>query len=135
MKSIAKFVFILTLVTIMVANTGCLSLLSYNASKREIMEEMVVASGNQKGIDALKSGAKPEQALRAVQLDNNGIGMGLDVGNIDALLKHPVRQTAAGVGDVGLLWGAKELVDRLGSTKSSGNNITVNVSDSRSKAV
>jgi len=136
MKSVNKLVLLLTLTMIMVANTGCLSLLSYNASKREIMEEAIVASGNQKAVDLLLSGVKPERAFKAVQLDNNGVGLGLDVSNVDALLKHPVRQTLAGAGDVGLAWGAKELIDYLGSsTGSSGNNLTVNVSDSQDTSI
>jgi len=101
--------------------TGCLSIWSQQLSMDELRRERIYASGNQEAIDALKKGASPAAAIKAVRL-GDGAGIGIDVTNLEALGKNPVRQILAAVGDAAIILGTKEAIDSLDSNDSNGND-------------
>ena len=127
------------------ACTGCTSLWSLQCSKDEILRNRIMASGNAAGMRALQLGAGEDAAIRAVALDN-GAGIGVDVGNLQALTQHPIRQLGAALLDAGMTYGAylggKALLDANNNSEPSqtsgrdiiqvnvdGQNNTVNVGD------
>lgn len=114
----------LVFVTIIVLGNGCASLLSLEASKREVVNDRVCAMRN--------------PAIRGVAL-NDGAGIGIDIGNWQAVTNHPWRQLGAAALDAitayAVYVGGKELMapSRSASpasvnvTVSGQNNVTVNV--------
>ena len=91
----------------MVCTSGCgtLSYMSLQSSKDEIRRERAYATGDQKLIRAVNMTSDAETAIRAVALDDGGVGIGIDVSNLSALKRHPLRQIGAAVVDAGSLWG------------------------------
>jgi hypothetical protein len=89
-------------------SSGCASYSSYNASSRELNSP----------------------AIRAVQLDG-GAGIGVDIGAIDTLMQHPIRQTLAALLDAGTLYAAIEGIDSLnGSDKEDNTTYNATSGDS-----
>jgi hypothetical protein len=122
-----KILCVVAMLALLTMNTGCLSVWSESCSRDELTLKKAVLSNN-------------EQAIRAVRLGDNGVGFGIDIGNLEALKYHPVRQIFAAVGDAALLYGAYEGVksitdnsshngDESSDSSSAGrdnNDITVN---------
>jgi hypothetical protein len=112
------------LISMSIALTGCTSLWSLQCSKDEILRNRILASGDQDAIHALRSGAREDVAIRAVRL-SEGVGVGVDVSNLDALTEHPWRQLGAAILDAGMTAGAvvggKALVDSINSSDESNN--------------
>lgn len=113
---------------------GCASYLSMKYSEEEVQRSRIYASGDQKAIKALSFGVPAESAIRAVKLDGDGVGIGLDVSNLQALTLHPFRQMGAAILDAGMLYGTYMGVSSMNSgnsgdsTQSSGRDTTtVNV--------
>jgi len=78
----------------------------------ELRKARIYASGNEDAIRALQMGAAPATAIKAVRV-GDGVGVGIDVTNWEAIKAHPLRQTLAAFGDAGLLYATKEIVDSL----------------------
>jgi len=93
------------LVVILAMCSGCTSIWSLQCSKDEILRNRIMSSGDQGAIKALRSGVREDVCIRAVELDG-GAGIGLDVGNLDALTEHPWRQLGAALLDAGMTYGA-----------------------------
>lgn len=90
---------ILVMLAILFSMTGCASMYSMHLSKQEIAEERIMASGNEEAMSALRMGVPPQRVIKAVPIGNNGAGIGIDIGNMEALSKHPVRQSILAVVD------------------------------------
>ena len=116
-----RMAFIALVVAIAVSFSGCASIMSQKASVREIQRERVYASGDADAIKMLETGHDPEMAVRAVKLDN-GAGIGVDVGNIQALGKHPFRQVGAAILDVLVIWGGYEGIRAIDNSSSDGGS-------------
>lgn len=100
---IKKIIFIVLFI-ILIANIGCVSYISAKASQREIATNIIIASHDQKVINSLNNGIKPEVAIKAIQLNNGGVGIGLDLYSLNTLTNHPVRQFAAAILDLMILY-------------------------------
>jgi hypothetical protein len=118
-SEITKVIVVTTMAFMM---TGCASYMSMKSSEEEIQRGRVYASGDSRAIKAVNLGIPATSAIRAVKLDGDGIGIGLDVSNLQALSLHPFRQVGAAVLDAGMLYGAYVGIDSLNSSKDSGNN-------------
>ena len=124
-----KKLLMVAMVGIMIYSSGCASYMSYSASKNEIVKERAFASGDAVAIKAVTMG--------------DGVGLAINVSEMDALLKHPWRQLGAALLDVGLVYGTSEGVKSLNNsdgekdgvvinTVGNGNNTTVNTGDNNS---
>jgi hypothetical protein len=111
----------LVLVFVAISTSGCMSLWSYEASKREIQRDRVLASGNERAVDLIVAGCAPDVAIRAVALEG-GAGIGVDVANLAALTKHPARQTGAAVLDALLMYGSYRGVEWLRTRSESDSD-------------
>ena len=109
-----KVMTLITLVALVISLTGCASMMSYNASKREIMGERVMASGNDAAIKAFASG--------------DTVGIGVNVLASEALTKHPFRQLGAAILDAGLIYGLYEGVQELNQDNDHGGERNLNIS-------
>ena len=89
--------------------TGCASYLSYRSSVKGIATKRVMASGHQGALKAMNSGVPAEQALKAFTFGEDGIGLAVDISNMDAIKEHPYRQLGAGFLDLGTGWGIGEI--------------------------
>jgi hypothetical protein len=106
---------LLLLSGIVIMASGCASYMSLEASKTEIAGQKVVASGDQ-------------NAIKAFAIDG-GAGIGVDVGNLQALKKHPFRQLGAAAVDAASVYGAYLGFEKLADTinnDSSDTTITIN---------
>lgn len=116
-------------------SSGCLSYWSYKSAEDEIRRERVYASGDQNAIKNIRMGVSGENAIRAMRIGDDGVGIGIDVSNWQALTKHPVRQIGAAIVDAAMMYGAYEGVKSLSdsgndddkSNYSAGDNSTINV--------
>lgn len=87
LKKIVTF----TLATFILLNTnGCLSYNTLKQSNQEI---------NQR---------KARGAIVAQPLGNDGVGIGVDLLNLEALGEHPWKQLLSALGDALMVWGATE---------------------------
>lgn len=132
-----KMISVVLMGMLMMGTSGCLSSWSLDSSKQELaLQQHQMAL--QKAIMS-----NNETAIRAVQLDNGGVGIGVDISNLQALTQHPIRQLGAAVGDAALIWGAyegvKSFTDNSSHSSTSGRdqvNVTgdgnnVNVGNSK----
>lgn len=111
MKKFTSIVTLSTIILISLMSSGCMSYMVMENSKKEIK--------------------RSRSAIQAQDLGNGAVGIGFDVGNLEALKEHPWKQLGAAIVDAGLLYGGyvavKELDDDSGSSSDkSDNNIIVN---------
>jgi len=107
---------------IMVFANGCMSYAVYKGSQRKVAERKALASGN-------------EAAVKAIRLGDDGVGVGIDVTNLEALTERPWLQLGAALLDAAIVYGTKEAVDSLNSKEDDSNNAgagSVNISVSGS---
>lgn len=127
MKMISKLVLVGGVLSMMVLTSGCGSLSYYSAasSADEIAQNRIFASGNKEALRYMNTGISPRAAIKAVALDNGGVGVGVDLLSLDVLGQHPIRQTVAAVVDAATI----ATTVYYGSKAISGNN---NSQDSKS---
>lgn len=104
-----SFVFIM-------GSTGCLSNGVLQESKKKIALKKAISSDNQ-------------PAIRAIKLGDDGIGLGIDVGNLEALKEQLFKQIGAAIGDALIVWAGYEAANQikgLNDNNSSGISITIN---------
>jgi len=113
-----KFISIILLVAIMVASSGCASYMSQQASERELIGKRVKMSGD-------------TGAIKAYNLGQNAVGIGIDVAFLESLTEHPVRQFLAALTDAAILYGigygVNELLD---DSDDSGSTVPSTATDS-----
>jgi len=51
------------------------------------------------------------RAIRAVRVGEDGAGIGIDIAALDVIKEGWVSQLLAGIGDAGIIYGAKELIE------------------------
>ena len=134
MKRIMKYTICLGLLFAMLINVGCTSLIRYQYSKDELIQQRIIASGDQKAIDALKMGVEPRQVLK-LTVTPNGAMIGVDVldpSTWDVIMQHPWQQLGLLVTDGVMTYGTYKIGDKQGwwgnqdssskSTSVTGNN-------------
>lgn len=103
-----RFIVLMVLASLICFSGGCASVASYNASKREIALERIHASGNTDAIRAVNAGISPDRALKIIPVDSgNGVDgaiLAIDIGSVDAVMRHPFRQVGAAVVDAGTVY-------------------------------
>ena len=102
---------------------GC-SAISYNASKEELLKSRAYASGNKSVIRQIQAGVPAETAIRAVALNDGGVGIGVDLSALSIIAQHPLRQLGAAVLDAGALYGAYSGVQSLNDSSSDNSTAT-----------
>jgi len=115
---------VLFLVTILVLNSGCASYVTYKKSEKELYQGRILASGDERAMNALKAGVPPKQAIRAVDI-SNGVGIGIDLAATDIITEHPWLQAGAALLDAAIIYGAKEGIDHLNEHNSSSASTPV----------
>jgi len=97
MKTLLKVTSVLIAATML--SSGCASYAVYKGSEKQVATKKALASGD-------------EAAIRAVQL-GDGVGVGIDVSNIEALTERPWLQLGAAVLDAVSLYAANEGIKAL----------------------
>jgi len=105
-ENMMKLVLAVILVAICFVNSGCVSYAVYQGSKRQVALKKAVVSGN-------------DAAIKAIRLGDDGVGLGIDVMNLEALGERPWLQLGAAVLDLGMLYGGYKGVEALDSGSSS----------------
>ena len=99
---------------IMMFTSGCASYMVYKNSEQKVAARKAFARGDQ-------------VAIKAIQLGNDGVGIGIDVSNWEALKEQPLLQLGAAILDAGLVYGGYKGVESLNENdKEKGVNITIN---------
>jgi len=124
MKKLGYIVPVILVLAAMLLQAGCASYMSYESSKAEIIRNRVYASGSQKGIQMLNRGYDEETAIRAIALENGGVGIGVDVGSWQVLSQHPWRQFGAALLDAAMVYGGYRGVEALNDSGSGGDSNT-----------
>ena len=105
MKIAVKSVISIVLVMGLVFQTGCLSYMAMEHGKRQIALKRAFIKNDQ-------------NAIRAIQLGDNGVGVGIDVSNLQALMENPLLQLGAALGDAAMIYAGYKGVDSLNSSES-----------------
>lgn len=118
-----KVIMLLLAVAILGLNTGCASYMVYRGSEKQVMMKKATAAGD-------------EAAIRAIRMGGDGVGIGIDVSNLEALSERPFLQFGAACLDALLMYGAYEGVRALDgddgddSSSSSGDSVSISVTGS-----
>ena len=142
MHTYMKLLGIVGILGIMVVSNGCMSYMSYQSSADQIKKERILASGNQVAMKAIQNGVDADVAIRAIPV-GDGAGIGIDVANLDALTKNPLRQLGAALLDAATIYGvflgveeiqnhndsedSKPVTPQITSTSAGGDINTVNI--------
>ena len=111
-----------------VTSSGCCSYMSYKSSERELIGRKIQASGD-------------AGAIKAYNLGQDAVGIGVNVLAIESITEHPIRQILAAVADAGLLYAVGYGISELNTSSgdddadlpenaTDSNIIQVNNSDS-----
>jgi hypothetical protein len=109
-----KVIYFILLVGLCFFNTGCASYMVYKGSQRQVGLRKAILSGN-------------ERAIRAINLGENAVGLGIDISNWEVLSERPFYQLGAAILDLGVTYGATVLADELSSSGSSDKSNDINV--------
>jgi len=105
------------LTTIALLSTSCCSYLSVANSKDELVKQKVYKSGD-------------ETAIKAMNV-NGSMALGIDIGNWEAIKKHPFRQLGCAIIDLATIYAAERGINKLSEDNNTSNepsqNITVNI--------
>ena len=71
---------------------------------------------------------KDPEAIRAVQIDD-GMGIGIDVTNWEAIKEQPFMQAIAAILDAGIIIGSKEAIDKMSKQGQPSINMNLNNSN------
>ena len=98
MKNMYKVIFVSA--AVMLFANGCVSHMVMEGSKKQIAMQRAVISGD-------------DVAIKAIRLGDNGVGVGIDISNLDAILERPLLQIGAALSDAALIYAAREIVDAI----------------------
>lgn len=124
-------------------NSGC-SYLSIKKTQRELATARIMRSGDRVAIDGIKMGADPASAIKIVQLDNNGIGIGIDLLSEEVLTTNTWRHLAAiALDGLAIYYGNKAIQDytrqdvapATTSVERPDVNVSINVTISNTKYI
>lgn len=103
-----KLLILACLPLIVLYMSGCVSYANVAAGKKEIMGQRIYASGDQ-------------EAIKAFNLGNGGVGIGFDILATDVIKAHPFRTLGAAILDAGMAYGAYRGVEALSYSKEDNN--------------
>lgn len=113
MKSYIKTgIVCVSLMAISACSTGCASYMVYNKSHEKVAMRKAMAKGD-------------EKAIRAVQI-GEGVGVGIDVSNWEALSEQPLLQFGAAVLDAAMIYGGYKGVESLNDDDDDKKDSNVN---------
>ena len=121
MKSYIKTgVVCVSLIAISACSSGCASYMVYNKSQEKVAMRKAMAKGDKK-------------AIRAVQI-GDGVGVGIDVSNWEALSEQPLLQFGAAILDAAMIYGGYKGIDSInnGNDKEDRANNTATETTSTS---
>ena len=104
---------IVIICTIAIMFSGCASYMVYKNSEQKVAARKAFARGDQ-------------AAIKAIQLGNNGVGIGIDVSNWETLKEQPLLQLGAAILDAGMIYGGYKGVESL-NEDSSDHGTTINI--------
>lgn len=110
-----KMISMVISVLVLISASGC-STLVYRDSYKKVYARKAILSNN-------------ERAIRAVQLGDGGVGLGIDLANLEVLTEQPFLQLGAAALDAAALYGAYEGIRSItsnNSNKENENNTTGN---------
>ena len=111
MKSYIKTgVVCVSLIAISACSSGCASYMVYNKSQEKVAMRKAMAKGD-------------ERAIRAVQV-GDGIGVGIDVSNWEALSEQPLLQFGAAILDAAMIYGGYKGIDSINNSHDDKANNT-----------
>jgi len=119
-----KLILITGMLVIAVIANGCCSYAVMNGSKNKAAQRKALIMGD-------------EPAIRATRLGSNGVGVGIDVTNWEALSERPFLQLGAALLDAAIIYGGYEGIKSLddGSDSNPGNGTSVTLTDSDNNTV
>jgi len=100
---------------VLVYCSGCASYMVYKDSQKKVAYRHAVASKN-------------EVAIKAIEMGNGGVGIGIDVTALDALKEQPLMQFFAAILDSGIIYAGYRGVEELNNNDDKHPNTTVIVS-------
>jgi hypothetical protein len=111
MKSYIKTgIVCVSLIAISACSSGCASYMVYNKSQEKVAMRKAMAKGD-------------EKAIRAVQV-GDGIGVGIDVSNWEALSEQPLLQLGAALLDAAMIYGGYKGIDSINNGNDKDGNTT-----------
>lgn len=111
MKSYIKTgIVCVSLIAISACSTGCASYMVYNKSQEKVAMRKAMAKGD-------------ERAIKAVQV-GDGIGVGIDVSNWEALSEQPLLQFGAALLDAAMIYGGYKGIDSINNGNDKDGNTT-----------
>ena len=111
MKSYIKTgVVCVSLIAISACSSGCASYMVYNKSQEKVAMRKAMAKGDKK-------------AIRAVQI-GDGVGVGIDVSNWEALSEQPLLQLGAALLDAAMIYGGYKGIDSINNGNDKDGNTT-----------
>ena len=99
---------------------GCCSYMVMEGSKKRVALRKATIAGDQ-------------VAIKAIRLGSDGVGIGIDVTNLEALKERPLLQIGAAILDAGIVYGMYEglaAIDDDNKDEDDGNGINIDVQNS-----
>jgi hypothetical protein len=100
---------IIIILIILIFSNGCASYMVMQNSKEKIARTKAYASNNQ-------------AAIRAIDLGEGAVGIGIDINNLEALTEHPWKQLGAALLDLASFYGAYKGAEKLNDPNKSTTN-------------
>jgi len=113
---------------------GCIfSYLSYKNSEKEILQERIMASGNEDAIKALEMGISEKKIISAVPIEK-GVALKISIqpGMMEVLTKNGLRQTGAAILDAGTIYAIAQATKSNSDTTNNDNSTTNNTTNNNS---
>lgn len=124
MKLVKAIVTSVILIALSLQMGGCLSYMAMEHGRKQVALRKAVIKNDQ-------------AAIKAVQLGDNGVGVGIDVTNLEALKENPLLQLGAALGDAAMIYAGYKGVESLnndgdddkGDTTVGRDQVTINGND------
>ena len=122
-KSLTRTISLLLFITLI--GSSCCSYAVYKGSHKNVALRKATLANN-------------EPAIRAVTMGGDGLGLGIDVSNIETLTERPWVQVVAAIIDLALMYGTYEGVKAVDPANDNrgdinvyvmGSNCTINVTN------
>lgn len=113
-----NYIKITILCTILVCLNGCASYMVYKDSERKVITKKAYATEDQ-------------VAIRAVQLGSDGVGVGIELTNWEALKEQPWKQLGAALWDAVCIYLGKKEIDSKNDDNDNPSSMTMTVNGDR----
>ena len=106
-----KLIVVTVMLAVLSLQTGCFSYMAMEHGKKQVALRRAVIKND-------------PVAIKAVQLGDNGVGVGIDITNWEALTENPLLQLGAAVLDAGLVYAGYAGVKSFNDSGSGGQSST-----------